>query len=307
MKKKLVKIILRISVFAAFIGSPLGLLSQQQADTTFDAKVANPAYTSTHPKVLFDEAHNNFHTAAGRYKPFVDLITNDGYQVSSNKEKFQPNVLQSHDVLVIANALGASDLNSAASAAPAFTDDECNIVREWVRNGGALLLVADHAPAGGAAANLGAAFGVDMSKAFTGDPTNFQQKGLDVSWIVFSRSNGALGRHAIMEGRNQTERVNLVMSFTGQSLKGPTGAIALLKLSDAAYDVLNINTPQATTVPAGGRAQAVVMPFGKGRVAVFGEAAMLTAQNVNFGMNYPGLDNRQLVLNLMHWLTGLIK
>lgn len=155
---------------------------------------------------------------------------------------------------------------------------------------------------------MGQVFGVDMSKAYTGDPTNFERKTLNVSWIVFSRTNRALGRHAITEGRNEAERINRVMSFTGQSLKGPNGAVPLLTLSDSAFDVLDLNTPQqATAVPAGGRAQAVVMTFGKGRVAVFGEAAMLTAQNVNFGMNYPGLDNRQLVLNLMHWLTGLIK
>ena len=49
------------------------------------------------------------------------------------------------------------------------------------------------------------------------------------------------------------------------------------------------------------------MPFGNGRVVVFGEAAMLTAQNINFGMNYPGTDDRQLTLNVMHWLTGLLK
>src|SRR5918995_723920 len=116
-------IILRLVAVIAFsVWVPSSLISQQQADPGFDARVTNPAYTSSHPKVLFDEAHNNFHTATGRYKPFVDLITNDGYQVSSNKEKFQPNVLKSHDVLVIANALGASDLNSAASAALAFTD-----------------------------------------------------------------------------------------------------------------------------------------------------------------------------------------
>jgi len=30
----------------------------------FDAKVAHPAYTKNGPKVLFDEAHKNFHTAA---------------------------------------------------------------------------------------------------------------------------------------------------------------------------------------------------------------------------------------------------
>ena len=302
-------IVIALVVLGIFwVANPSGSPAQQQADVTFDARVANPAYTSSHPKVLFDEAHNNFHTAAGRYKPFADLVTNDGYRVTSNKEKFQRSVLQGHDVLVIANALGSSEANAAARSAPAFTEEECNVVRDWVRDGGALLLIADHAPAGGAAANLGAAFGVDMSKAYTADPINYQRKGMDVSWIVFSRANGNLGRHAITDGRDQNERINRVMSFTGQSLKGPASSIALLKLSNQAYDVIDLNTPErATIVSARGRAQAIAMPFGKGRVVVFGEAAMLTAQNVNFGMNYPGNDNRQLVLNVMHWLTGLLK
>jgi hypothetical protein len=305
---KRLNIMYLLAILALSILLPVRLVSQQQSDPNFDATVANPAYTSTHPKVLFDEAHNNFHTSTGRYKPFVDLITNDGYQVSSNKEKFSASVLQGHDVLVISNALGSSDPNSPARSAPAFTNDECNVVRDWVNGGGALLLIADHAPAGGAAANLGSVFGVDMSKAYAADPINFERKGLDVSWIVFSRANANLGRHAILEGRNQSERINRVMSFTGQSLKGPAESVALLKLSDKAYDVLNLNTPpKASVVPAAGRAQAIAMKFGTGRVVVFGEAAMLTAQNLNFGMNYPGIDNRQLVLNLMHWLTGLIK
>ena len=42
----------------------------QMADPNFDAKVEHPAYTKDGPRVLFDEAHNNFHTASGRYKPF---------------------------------------------------------------------------------------------------------------------------------------------------------------------------------------------------------------------------------------------
>src|SRR5262249_30335777 len=51
--------------------------SAQMPDPGFDARVASPTYTATHPKVLIDEAHQNFHTAAGRYKPFADLIGND--------------------------------------------------------------------------------------------------------------------------------------------------------------------------------------------------------------------------------------
>jgi hypothetical protein len=281
---------------------------QQQPDSNFDASVTHPAYPKTHPRILFDEAHNNFHTAAGRYKPFVDLITNDGYQVVPNKQKFATETLKEFQVLVIANALGSSNADAPEASDPAFTQPECDTVREWVRNGGALLLIADHAPAGGGAAIPGASLGVEMSKAYTGDPANFQRIALDVSWIMYSRENKALGDHAITRGRDDSERINRVLSFTGQSMKGPQGSAPILKLSDAAYDVFDGNKPQEAKMDsAAGRSQALALEFGKGRVVVFGEAAMLTAQDRNFGMNYPGVDNRQLALNAMYWLTRLLK
>jgi hypothetical protein len=76
----------------------------------FRRKVAHPAYTKM-VKVLFDEAHNNFHTSSGRYKPFADLITNDGYQITPNKEKFSAATSKGFNVLVISNALGAVRMN----------------------------------------------------------------------------------------------------------------------------------------------------------------------------------------------------
>ena len=284
-----------------------GVRSQQQADPTFDASVANPAYTTTHPKVLFDEAHFNFHTTTGRYKPFVRLITNDGYQVTPNTVPFSAGALNGFQVLVIANA-GAAQASAPDRSKPAFTDAECDAVRDWVRNGGALLLIADHAPAGAAAAILASRFSVDMSKGFTADPLNYERIALDASWIRYTREKKNLADHPITRGRNASEQVNSVLTFTGQSLKGPKEATALLLLSTSAYDVFDIDQPlKATTSPAAGRAQAVALPFGKGRVVVVGEAAMLTAQNQNFGMNYPGTDDRQFALNIMHWLTGLLK
>ena len=56
--------------------------------------------------------------------------------------------------------------------------------------------------------------------------------------------------------------------------------------------------------------QGLALTFGKGRVVVMGEAAELSAQLIGterFGMNTPGLDNRQLALNIMHWLSGLLE
>lgn len=322
--------------------------SQQIADSNFDAKVARPAYTKNRPKVLFDEAHNNFHTTTGRYKPFVDLIANDGYAVTANKEKFEKKLLDGYDVLIIANALGGVTANSPEASNPAFTEEECDAVRDWVRGGGALLLIADHAPFGAAAENLARRFGVEMSKGYTSDTANFDSESKNQSFLLFTRDNGLLVNHPITEGREASERINRVMTFTGQSLQSPPANIGFLKLSNTAMDAAAPSAadiqaaiakakagqggtsverlPNGQALPAGataaklspgkqtsaaGRSQAVAMRFGKGRVVVLGEAALLTAQlsgadKTPFGMNRKGIDNRQFGLNIMHWLSRLL-
>ena len=287
---------------------PLAVLGQQSPDLEFNTSVENPAYSRSGPRVMFDEAHHNFHTADGRYKPFVDLLMNDGYQVIRNRKTFTKQSLDSFKVLVIANALGAEEMDDAGSDQSAFTEAEIQAVYDWVKGGGALLLIADHAPFGGAAAALGTKLGVDMSKGYTSDAANSLPR--NPSLLIFSRENKLLGPHPIFEGRTEKERVNKVLSFTGQSLKGPAESSMLLKLSDTAQD--SPNHEQKELVSAAGRAQALAFRVGKGRVVVHGEAAMLSAQiagqeKFKMGMNYEGYDNKQYALNLVHWLSGLLK
>lgn len=286
----------------------LSAFAQQLADPEFNVTVENPAYKKDGPRVLFDEAHHNFHTTEGRYKPFVDLLMNDGYRVIRNRQPFTKSTLSSFKVLVIANALGAEEMDDNGADGSAFTEEETQAVHDWVKSGGALLLIADHAPFGGAAAALGNRFGIDMSKGFTYDPANSATN--SPSLLIFSRENKLLATHPITEGRDQNERLNIVQSFTGQSLKGPEDSFAILKLSDTAKDTPNREAD--SSVSAAGRAQAIALKFGKGRVVVQGEAAMLSAQisgqnKQKMGMNVPGNDNRQYALNLMHWLSGLLK
>jgi hypothetical protein len=65
-------------------------------------------------------------------------------------------------------------------------------------------------------------------------------------------------------------------------------------------------------VPVHGWFQGAVAKVGAGRVAVFGEAAMFTAQWAGrgtgwFGLRSPGAEqNQQFLLNVAHWLSGLI-
>jgi hypothetical protein len=290
----------------AAVQAPAG--GGQVADPEFDAKVAHPAYTKNGPKVLFDEGHHNFHTASGRYKPFADLITNDGYQITPNKEKFSAASLKGFDILVISNALGTDRMNAPEAANPAFTAEECDAVRDWVKAGGSLLLIADHAPMGSANQLLADRFGVNMSKMFTIDVQNYDKESQNPGFIVYTRESGRLVDHPITRGRNEAERVNTIIAFTGQSLKGPADSFAFMKLADTAED--RMAGPDGKPVSAAGRAQGIALSFGKGRAVFLGEAAMLSAQiagQMKFGMNRPGIDNRQLALNIVHWLSGLLK
>src|SRR5215213_9791733 len=284
------------------------VFAQQMADPEFDTSVDNPAYKKDGPRVMFDEAHHNFHTTDGRYKPFVDLLKNDGYSVIRNRQPFVKTRLSGFKILVIANALGAEEDDDKGADDSAFTPEEIAAVADWVKGGGALLLIADHAPFGGAAAILASRFGVDMSKGYTLDPANSVAG--NPSHLIFSRENKLLGTHPITEGRNEKERINVLQSFTGQSLKGPDGSVSILNLSDTATDAPGFQAQ--TSTPAAGRSQAVALKFGKGRVLVQGEAAMLSAQISGaekrmMGMNVPGNDNKQYALNLMHWLSGLLR
>ena len=292
------------------------LHAQQVADSTFSTKVDHPSYLASHPKVLFDEAHQNFHTASGRYKPFADLITSDGYEVTPNRGKFTSETLEGYHILVIANAMGAESIKSREwsggwitdGSKPAFSVEECDAVRDWVQRGGSLLLIADHRPFGGAADALAKRFGVEMSKGYAWDDQNSPKEFNNPGVIVYTWENGLLIDHPITQGRDTTERINRIITFVGQSLEGPKSSAAFLKLAGTAIDMESL-LDSAKVVSAGGRSQGLALDYDKGRVIVLGEAAMLSAQvggKQKFGMNYPGVDNKQLALNIMHWLSRLL-
>jgi hypothetical protein len=289
------------------LGATVALAQKQQdqsADPDYDTKVAAPAYTSRHPAVLFDEAHHNLHTSGGLYKPFADLIGHDGYRVEPNKKPISRALLDRYEILIIANATGAEG-DGPDAAEPALRETECKVVDAWVKSGGALLLITDMKHWGAASQRLGSRFGVEMSGGVTVDPRN-SVPGMPPTQLLFSRENGLLGDHPIVRGRDSTEQVNRVVTYAGQSLRGPRGSAPFLLLGETAMDRY---PGDPVSVRAAGRCQGLALAHGKGRVVVLGEAGCLSAQfgaaGQPFGMNDPGNDNRRLALNIMHWLSGL--
>jgi hypothetical protein len=295
----------------------IGCESSHSGDPDFDASVKAPAYVGQHPHIAFDEGHHNRHTAGGTYRPFAELVRHDGYVVETRRERFTMANLAPYRVLVIVGAKSEGD----RSDAPAFTEAECQAIEGYVEGGGSLLLVTDHFPFGSAVETLGRRFGVEMSKGMTVDSLAFDRESHDDSQLVFSRDNGLLGSHPIIEGRSPSESIGRVVTFTGQSVRGPAGSIPLLELGPTAINrdaipvvrheggTTRVEVQWSPGTSAEGWEQAVAIVHGRGRVVVLGEAAMLTAQRDGgrrIGMNLPGNDNRQLALNIMHWLSGMI-
>src|SRR4051812_4614604 len=104
-----------------FIVLSITAFSQQIADRHFDTRVENPVYKKNFPRVLFDEAHNNFDTTNNRYKPFADLIFNDGYHLVVNRQPFTKESLRSSKILIVVNPLGGEEIDEENAGDPAFT------------------------------------------------------------------------------------------------------------------------------------------------------------------------------------------
>jgi hypothetical protein len=315
----------RCCAIALLVFAPAAAAQPPIVDPDFTAAVATASYGKRGPAVAIDEAHSNLHTASGRYRPLAELLANDGYRVVAWQRSFDREALSGVDVLVVANARTQPAPGARGLSRAVLTDREFDAVRDWVRAGGALLLVADQAPFADAAESLASRFGLTMGKGWVFDRVS---GGGVTTAIDFSRSNGLLGEHAILQGRGPSERVNRLRTFAGQSLGAPRGAAILMKLSATAREAAtreDLDSEDAASrqeaqiagsysAPAAGAAQAVALPFGRGRVVALADAALLSAEIVRdadgretkIGMNAPGTDNRQLALNILHWLSRLL-
>ncbi len=297
---------LKVLLLLVLLFASIELLAQQVVDTLFDPLVANPIYPKGEGSVvLIDQAHHNFHTLTGRFKPFAQVLEKDGYQVKASASPFSREALAGGKILVIANALHATNQQQWSLPTPsAFTDGEISLLQEWVKGGGALLLIADHMPFPGAAQQLAAVFGIQFYNGFALKKRN---KGKD----IFTLKTG-LQVCSLAQGRNPMEAVTCLQTFTGQAFQIPPTAHPVILLSED-YQLLlpqrawqfSKDTPSQ---PATLLAQGAYFPYGQGRVVVFGEAAMFTAQRegkAKFGMNVPtAQQNVQFLLNTIHWLDN---
>jgi hypothetical protein len=279
-------------------------------DRSFRFEISTPAFAPGRgPVVQVDEAHNNFHTALGTYLPFAELLRQDGYVVQRAVEKISPRLLNSCGIYVIADAQPPASKGDP----PTFSQEEIETLNRWVAEGGSLFVITDHRPDPGAVADLAGSFGISVSNGYV---LNGILEGEEKPIVFFRRRGDRLAEHAITTGRSRAEQVNQVATFAGSAFKAGEKFVSLLILGPERRSWLPREywtfTEKTPSIPVEGWSQGGVMVFGSGKLAFFSEAAMFTAQvfaqgKVKAGMNSPlAADNPRLLLNVMHWLSGLL-
>jgi len=287
------------------------LISCQNHSTTpdneFNVTVDEPRLSGQ--RVVFDQGHKNHHQIGRTYKPFANLLRNDGCNVESTDKPIDTSVLSTADIFIIPTAMGEEEPGEKSP----FTDNEIKSLEEWVRNGGSILLVTEHYPFGLAMEPLLTRFGVKVHNGYTEDSTMTNKEVIDA--LLFDKSKGQLSNsHPI------TSTINRVNTFTGSAIKGDSTWTRLLILSDNAqnYNVdvkverdggdIRVNVSYADFYPGRDYSQGLCKNYGQGKIVVLSESALLTAQidkNGNkFGMNISDTDNKEFALNIIRWLAN---
>ncbi|MEM9549112.1 MAG: DUF4440 domain-containing protein [Bacteroidota bacterium] len=289
-------------VLLFFLGAMDNFGQQQIPDFDFNPAIDSPKYSKkTTALIGVDASHNNLHKLGGGFEPFAKLLRSDGYQLSP-VTKVTPDVLNSLNTLVIVNPLHESNVgNWKRPIKNAFTEDEIQTIKDWVTDGGSLMVIADHMPYAGAAQSLANAFDFEYRDGFVMSENE--------AWPpeTYSKRNGTLNKTVA------TQNIDSIAGFTGSGLIAPKDAIIIasfpeshkLFLPEVAWQFEEHTKIKDTKNLSMG----AIMRVGKGKVAFFTEAAMFTAQivkgKIKVGFNSPEApQNMHFVLNVMHWLDS---
>lgn len=311
----------RACCHAALLAAGLALLAPveasaqraQSADTEFTYDNAAPVWApGSGPLVQFSEENSVF-VQRGLAGPLRKLLEGDGFTTAPLAGGLTREALERGKIVVLVNAYRQDFADYPAMEPPsAYSDEEMAAVRQWVEDGGNLLILADHAPLGGGASQLAESFGFTFLNGHALEEKSARAGFVHVNF-EFTPTNGLNIAHAITNGGMGRAPIERYFAFGGQAFIPPEDGTALLTFPSGWSAVFSYSIEaelaSAPRIDADGMAQGAVATRGKGRVAVFGEtggfSAQATPNGTKFGFNAPeGKQNPEFILSVFRWLAG---
>ncbi len=245
----------------------------------FLAAVPCAALSAETRAVLFDNAHlesigNANWTITGGYSDFADTIKGLGYQVEENKnQKITLDYLKKYEAFII------PEPNTK------FNPEEEQAIVEYVKAGGGLYMIADHA---GADRNND---GWDAVKIFNNFSTPFGLKFAD-KWVK---------KEMPVRGKIEQDAITHKVKYCG------TWGGTVIEILDPSIARGHIFLSE----PNSGGAYIATANYGLGRVVAFGDSSPFDdgtgdkgSQQLVDGFNLLEADHRQLAINTMCFLLN---
>ncbi|WP_214416376.1 DUF6421 family protein [Sphaerisporangium fuscum] len=240
------------------------------------------------PRVLFDEAHNESwtirrevaeainpaHPDDNSYARAAEVLRKLGHTVAAHTEgAITPAVLNAHDVFVIAHPSADRWERTVGLGSPALPVEEIDAIEEYVAGGGGLIVLAEceQEKYGNNIPELLARFGVGIEHATVQDPANCYNN--VATWV--------LGKPVPTAEEDLTAGAREACFYRAGVLTPPPGATVLYETSAAA------------DLP--GRALAVALRHGKGRVVVFADSDLFGDDSID------DLRHARLWGNIVTW------
>lgn len=254
----------------------------------------NPVFEpGSKPVILFDQAHYNRHLVLdkenkpGSYHAFSKLAEALGCELRILMNQVNESRLKQANLLVIACPFSENN--------EPYTTGEIDTIKSWVEQGGSLLLITDHIPFSNSAVSLAKAFAIQFTIGTVVDHAQGDKTVFEPGRIIYSTEKYSEETALLINTSN-------IITYTGQGVKKMNEEYRMiLRFSPTAY----FEDREGNAYDAKGFSQLITIQFGKGKVAVTGEAAFLTAQikgDELIGLNNRDYDNEKLCKNLLVWL-----
>ncbi len=242
--------------------------------------------------ILFDLAHNEMlspsNSSDNEYYDFIKLLENLNLDLIKNdNSELNEELLQNVDVLIIGNPL--NDF---------FSKTEIETIIDFIRQGGALLLISEYGADYLQKTNLNDIsakyFDILFEKNIIKEKNDINEKGSSILSIQ------SFPKHMI------TIQMREVIVGGACSLLLNKNAFSLLELDEKAWsEKYNESRDEWAREEKKNRyVVAACNEFGRGKVAAIGDIDIFS-NDPNFGINK--LDNRKFITNLFNWLTKPIE
>lgn len=301
-----------LALFAACFAADGAYAQRQLPDMEARFDNRDPAFApESGPQIVLSTTNSDY-VRRGSMDPFAALARTDGFRVARQSGDLVSALKPETRILIIANPFLSSFRDFPAMTPPsAFSDSEIEAVRAWVENGGSLLILADHAPFGGGSSKLAEAFGFQYLNGHAAE-TRAADAGYAHVVIDFTPQYGLATDHPIANGDTGRAPIKRFAAFGGQAFIPADGARQLLTIPQGWSAIftyrLEAELASAPRIDASGMSQGATLDYGKGRIALFGEAGGFTAQVIDgiekFGFNTAeGSDNPEFILATLRWLA----